>query len=513
MRKKHTILIAMLAALQLLTACGKPAPPQTSDTTTTPGAAGDTTVSVPAGETQDPGSATETTIPAETEPPAPEIAAIDGKQSEFRVLGRLSGSDQYYQQYAEFKAEQMNGDVMNDAVYERNMFLEEKYNVKIIGDEDTDTNVRKIAQANILANDATYDIYMLTTENSFKLAIEGLFYEIDEIQHVDLEKPWWQGEAMENLSIEDANYFLLGDITFSNFNATSSVFFNQQVASENNVANMYQLVREGKWTIEKMHEICLGITRDLDGDQDIDKEDLWGLIGSNFMWQPLFYGSGSKIVEKDQNDTPQLVWTSEKNLAIIDRVTKFLNDWNAVLLYNQKSDWKVNSLESFQSGHSLFFVEQLYGGGSLRKVEFEYGILPAPKYDEAQEEYTSYVHPKQSNAICIPNTNTRLELTGAILEDGAYQSYLTIRPAYYDVTLEGKIARNEDTLEMLDILFSNLNPDLAIAMSTAGLTIDTDMRSIYTNDYDQYISVIQKTAAANEKLLARAVEKYRDLKK
>ena len=508
MRKKHTILIAMLAALQLLTACGKPAGTQTSDTTT---------VSAPAGETQDPGttsdSATESTIPAETEPPAPEITAIDGQQTEFRILGRLSGSDQYYLPYAEFLVEGVNGDVMNDAVYERNMFLEEKYNIKIVAAEDTTGNVKKAVQTNVLANDATYDIYMPTTEHSFALAMEGLFYEIDNIPYVDIDKPWWMGETLANLSILNDNYFLLGDIAFSNFIASSSITFNQVMATENNVPDMYQLVRDGKWTIEKMHEICVQVTRDLDGDGDIDNSDQWGSSLSNFVWQPIYFGSGYNFIEKDADDVPYLVWDNERNMAIIERMTAFLNDGNGVLVSQQHSDWKVDNRKNFMESRSLFRVEQLYGLAQIKEAEFEYGILPAPKYDEEQEFYYSYVHPKQSQAICIPITNTRLELTGAILDDAAYQSYQTIRPAYYDVTLQGKLARNEDTLEMLDIMLAHLNPDLSVAMVGAGLTIDTDMRTIYTNDLDQFASLIKASAKANSIILEETVQKIKDLKK
>ena len=506
--KKRTILIALLVSLQLFTACGKAAQPNES-TTAAPGTTAAPTVQTSVSDT----SATETTIPAETEPPAPEIAPIDGKQTEFRVLGRKSGADEYYLPFAEFMVEQVNGDVMNDAVYERNMFLEEKYNVKIVGAEDTVGNVKKAVQTNVLANDATYDIYMPTTENSFALALEGLFYEIDNIPSVDIEKPWWMGDTLTNLSILNDNYFLLGDIAFSNFIASSSVTFNQVIASEYQLPNLYQLVREGKWTIEAMHECCLQVTRDLDGDGDIDNSDLWGASISNFVWQPIYFGSGVNLVEKDANDVPYLVWDSEKNMAVIERMTAFLNDSNAVLVSQQHSDWKVDNRKNFMESRSLFRVEQLYGLQQIKEAEFEYGILPAPKYDEEQEFYYSYVHPKQSQAICVPITNTRLDLTGAILEDAAYQSYQNIRPAYYDITLQGKLARNEDTLEMLEIMLSHLNPDLSVALVGTGLSVDTDMRKIYTNDMDQYASMIKASVTANAQILENTVEKINDLKK
>ena len=502
MNKMRSTLAVLLASLILFTACGKTPPAEES--TTAPDIS-DTNVA------QVTTTATEETLPAETGPAAPEIEAIDGQQSEFRILGRLSGSDQYYLPFAEFKVDTQTGDVMNDAVWTRNLFLEEKYNIKIVADEDTPGNIKKAVQTNVLANDATYDIYMPTTENAFGLALEGHFYEIDNIKYVDIEKPWWMGETLANMSILNDNYFLLGDIAFSNFIASSSITFNQVLATEYKIENMYQLVRDGKWTIEKMHEICLQITRDLDGDGDIDTGDLWGASISNFVWQPIYFGSGVNLIEKDADDKPYLVWDSERNMAVIDRMTAFLNDGDAVLVSQQHTG--VDNRKNFMESRSMFRVEQLYGLQQIREAEFEYGILPAPKYDEAQENYYSYVHPGQSQAICIPITNNRLDLTGAILEDAAYQSYQSIRPAYYDVTLTGKLARNEDTVEMLNIMLANLNPDLSVPMKGAGLTIDTDMRTIYTKDLDEYTSLIKASVQANTTLLNNIVAKITELKK
>ena len=511
MNKMRTILAALLASLMLFTACGK-APAET----TTAATSGTSDPAVQATDaTSGTTTATEETIPAETEPPAPEIAAIDGGQSEFRVLGRKSGSDEYYLPYAEFRAETQTGDVMNDAVYTRNLFLEEKYNIKIVADEDTVGNVKKAVQTNILANDATYDIYMPTTEYAFSLVMEGCFYENTDIPYVNVDKPWWMGETMDNLSIKNKNYFLLGDIAFSNFIASSSIYFNQVLATENKVPDMYQLVRDGKWTYEKMQEICISVTRELNGDGVMNGEDQWGVQPSNFTWQPLYFGSGSSLVEKDNNDVPYLVWDSEKNMAVFDRLFTFLNDSNGSAVPSQQhfKDVKIgNNRENFLGGRSLFRIEQLYGLSQIRAAEFEYGILPAPKYDETQEFYYSYVHPKQSQAICIPITNTRLELTGAILEDGAYQSYENIRPAYYDVTLTGKLARNEDTVEMLDIMLAHLNPDLSVALVGAGLKIDSTMRGILDKDLDEYASLIKASVEAQAKILEGVVTKIDGLK-
>lgn len=51
----------------------------------------------------------------------------------------------------------------------------------------------------------------------------------------------------------------------------------------------YHLVREGKWTFDKMNELCAGIYQDLNGNQIIDAEDAFGMALNSYSWQPLFY--------------------------------------------------------------------------------------------------------------------------------------------------------------------------------------------------------------------------------
>ncbi len=508
MKKTAYLLLVVLLVLQVFTACGTTNPP-TPVTTATPvtnaPVTPDTTVA------PDTTAAPETTEAPETEPPAPEIPAIDGKGEEFRILGRQhTNADATYLPYPEFAATAITGEIMNDTVYKRNEALAKKYNVKIIADVDTRENVRNRLRTYAQTNDPYYDLYSIATMYSFTMASEGHLRSIDDIPYVDIDNPWWHTQTMENFSIGNVNYALIGDLNYTQFMAAGALFFNQKVATENNVPNLYNIVREGKWTVDKMHEIALTVTRDLDGDQQVGEKDMWGLVTGNFTWMNLFYGGGTGLIEKDSDDIPVLVWNSEKNLQIIEKITSLLNDGNATMMSNQHTDWTTPVDTYLKEDRALFRIGNIYTAPTLRTMETEFGILPMPKYDEAQDKYYTYVHYGHSNVMVVPKVNQRLELTGAFLEEGTYLSYKDLRPAFFEATLTGKIARNEDTVEMLEILFAGLNPDLALPFHGAGMTIDTVMRKIYDQDMDSWTSLIESEFGANEANMKTNTQKIID---
>lgn len=492
MNKKRTLCIVLLVALHLFASCGKAGADMSADTTTQATSATTTT------------AVEETTLPAETEIPAPEIEPIDGGNTEFRVMVR--SLDNTFP-ISELSADAPTGEVMNDAVYERNCFIEEKYHVKLVSQAGTATEIRETMQQNIAAGDSTYDLYMPSIRNAFILTLEGKLVNIDDIPHVNINNPWWQTQMLDNFSISNQNFFLVGDMNISIFNAIGTIYLNQQVAEDNQIPNLYQTVRDGKWTIDLMHEYSLRVTHDLNGDNVLNGNDVYGFVTGNFAWQTIFYGSGEGFVLKDNDDIPYLTWDTEKNINVITKMTDLLNDENATLLSNQSRFSGSNVKASFMENRALFRCEYVYNLYEIRDMVTDFGMLPAPKYDEAQETYYSAMHTTHSSATCVPTTNNRMELTGAILEDMAYQSYKIIRPAFYDITLTGKFARNEDTVEMLDIMYANINTDLSLAMATTGLTIDSTMRAIYTDDKSEFISAINAVKKANELTIQMNVQK------
>ena len=113
----------------------------------------------------------------------------------------------------------------------------------------------------------------------------------------------------------------------------------------------------------------------------------------------------------------------------------------------------------FIEGRSLFYGEVMFHVNRLREMADDFGIIPMPKYDEAQEHYITYTNPA-GLMLVIPKTTADVGCTGSVLEAMASLSHTTLTPAYYDNALKGKFARDNDSGAMLDLIFENRVYDL-----------------------------------------------------
>lgn len=299
-------------------------------------------------------------------------------------------------------------------------------------------------------------------------------------------------------------------------NGVGVVFFNKEMADQYGIDDMYDTVREGKWTLDTFTSYCKGVSMDLNGDQTLDEKDQFGLTINGFAWQPLYAGTSSSIIAKDENDIPYFQWDTERNIDIITELIRFTNDRESVILVNQfpylekNGGWGHVNISMFSENRALFWIEIIYGVQQLREMDTDFGILPMPKYEKEQEHYTSYLHCNWANTTVLPVTNIDMELTGRILEDIAYQSSITVRPAFYDTTLKGKISRDNDSGDMLDIIYAHINLDLVMLMS-GQLPVDTNMRSFLIDNNTDFTSKIASLKSQCETKLAQNVEKILEL--
>lgn len=425
----------------------------------------------------------------------PGIEAIDCGGREYTILNRKCG--EYTFPYSEVLAEEQNGEIINDAVYERNIAIEEKYKLKLVSIESS--NLPESAKNAILADDDSYDLLMPMISDAFSLAVQGCLANMSDIPHIDLDKPYWMESMVKGTSVGKKNYLLSGDMNLSVLNAVGATFFNKDLAALYKITDVYDVVKSGKFTIDKMTEYCRLVYNDLNGNAEYDSEDRYGLDCSTFAWQPLYYGAGMSMVSKDENDIPTIAWDTERNIDAIQKIVKLLNDKTTTICVNHYS-FSIGLGEAtfniFREDRALFFSEVMYGAMQFRDMKSDFGILPLPKYDENQEKYASYVHTNNASACCVPITNSDRDLAGRILEDMAYQSYLLVRPAFYDVTLKIKLTRDEDTAEILDMIYDNINLDLTLVMNRSGLPIDNTLRTAMLENRTDLASMIagQKTS-------------------
>jgi hypothetical protein len=154
------------------------------------------------------------------------------------------------------------------------------------------------------------------------------------------------------------------------------------------------------------------------------------------------------------DETGRLIFTNEveKLHAAMVAVDALVNDASCTFTFAygaMGADQYISALP-LDSGRVLFHWDPLFRALYYRAVEFDYGILPWPKLDDAQ---SSYYHFSHNGFMVLPQTTTDMEKTGTIVESLSALSYKYCIPAYYDVLMGVKLTRDLDSVEMLDLVY------------------------------------------------------------
>ncbi len=431
--KKLTTILLLIAMLLPLASCASGGKSE-SETTSNVSAETDTAVSEDTAETETTRENYEDGLPEKD---------FGGKT--FTVLGYDFTYDYLY-------AEDLTGDSVNDALYNRNIKVADRFGIKIdiiTGGEYT--NVTSLCNNSVAAGE---DLYNLVTSHVVEMGssiTKGLYQALSDLPYIDFTKPWWSDNNVTDLSYRGKTFLAVGDFDLSTVGITMCTFYNKDLSEEFGYPSIYETVRNGQWTKDKINELCEGTYMDVNGDGQRDAGDRYGYaIDSKGDADAYYWGFGKKLMTKNDNDTYDDTFYDEKLVSMIE--------WLYDIKNNHDYTWTD---ENWNTGYNAFILDNtliacgyvsmaLWG---LRDLDIDFAILPLPKWDEAQQEYSTVVggsHDIQGVLITMQDK----ELTGCITEALNAETWRTVTPAYYDSTLKYKGTRDEDSLEMLDILMA-----------------------------------------------------------
>ena len=452
-----------------------------------------------------------------TERVYPNLEAKDFGGYEFTFLIRgvdSLGADWVEWAHRDIFAEEINGDVINDAVYNRNAKIEEKYNIKITQISVENPQVEtKVTQA-IKAGDDIYDVVAPHLVQFPPTAQAGNYVDFFSIPYLDLEKPWWDQGTIRDLSIINKLFILQGALLVLDNDAMEAMIFNKELLKEHALDDPYVIVKAGEWTFDKLIEMSKGIAKDLNGDGKMYiKDDLFGCITQADSNVSFFVSGGEKICAKDENDYPIVTFGSERGYQITDKISELmLDEDNVVHLHRYEGQFPIydEQVKMMEENRALFSWIRMRIVERLRGMEMDFGILPLPKLDKAQEKYITNMNPHTGAGISIPVVASDLERTGMILEDLCAESLYTLQPAYYDINLKGKYARDDESQDMLDIILNNTAHDIGYVYDFGGFGMSTMLRN-GQNKKSDYASPFEKAQGAMEKAINKVVDAYENI--
>ena len=404
-------------------------------------------------------------------------------------------------------AESETGDRLNDAIYKRNRNMEERFNceINVTGKE---TITAGDIQSEIMAGDSNYDVWFMY-DNWTLGAVEYLL-PWEELPYINLDREWWNPSATEVFNLEGKTYAAAGNYSLSVLSRASGFAFNKDIYNKmNRSENIYDLAREGKWTIDVMYDTAKNAYIDLDGDSSMNENDQYGISGS---WKETFWrflsGSDVRFISKDSNSDP--VFDLQKNETAINKMLKIFDLFTEKGIYYNPQTKDVHSVqdseEIFADGRLLFKTVNLFDLEALRTCDIDIGILPCPKYDENQENYYAPSFGAEISVLLKTLPEERKENVGMLLEALAYDTNANILPEYKEVLLKTKLARDNESEEMIDIIINSISFDFGINawQNEVGVPI---VQRIYVKNDPNVASTLAKMQKSVDAQINKLVEK------
>jgi len=404
-------------------------------------------------------------------------------------------------------AEEETGDPINDAVYKRNRTVEDRYNINIkeVRAGAHNAPVEKGKKA-ILSGSHEYDVIMPELNGGAGLATQGLLMDLSaNFPYVQFDRVWWDQRANKMLTLGGAQYFLIGDMTLMTNDATWVVMFNKKVVEEYGMGNLYAHVKEDNWTFDAFFGLVRQVSKDLDGNGKFDENDQVGLLTDNGAKTIMVYNTGEMVARKNADDLPYLALNTERAIMVSERVFGVLSDKTVCVHANdlKMSDpWTNGVNRMFQENKGLFYMLSLTVMHKMRNMDSDFGVMPFPKFDKSQSEYYHTVQPSTANSMVFPITTPDPEMASIIIEDMCYEARDTVRHAYFDITITNKTIRDEESAEMLDLIFSTRIYDLGFIFNWNN--IGYMLESVYPDAgkfVSKYESAEPKALAAMEKTI------------
>ncbi len=442
----------------------------------------------------------ETKTETELTPNLPANTNMDGKTFNILTAGFYSWEPLGIW---DISAEELNGEGLNDAAFNRNEHMKATYNCDIneIPTGHCDEALASLQTA-VTAGINDYDIALIRSWNYASAITGSLLTELKELTHCNYDMPWWDTSIRDQLAVAGKQFVINGGFTISDELAKNCMYFHKGLVEEFQLDNPYELVHSGSWTFDKMMSMTEGVNADLDSDGEWTTKDRYGIIHVDDTPGLLINAFNSRYVTKDSEGNLSLTIAEEETVTKIMHMIEAFSDRTVVFNVSHRSDnINVDEMGMFMANQALFSMAGIWYCPTYRSMEKDFGILPFPKYDEAQQDYLSPSSAIANTLLCVPQTNADYENTSIFMEDYSYQGYKNLVPAFYDSLLQGKVARDEDSCDMLDLIFANQILDVGIICEFGGYP------ALINSKTASYDSNIASNIASSKKVAVKLIEK------
>lgn len=452
---------------------------------------------------------------SQTETPTEEITEEVKYEHAVDVLGERDLTDETITFFARaggnmwdiksLYAEDFLSETINDAVYERNMRLQDVYGFDIQIVESGATHYASRVTEQILTGNYGFDVLTACAYDMAEMAASAVLRDLTLVDELEIDGNWWNNTLNDQLTVANSLYYLSGDIICEDNMAVRVVFFNKTMAESMNVnpTDLYNMAKEYKWTFEEMFELASSAYLDMDDVSGKSDGDRLGFIGQVQVAGYVFMtAAGVGITTKNDADEP--VMNSKFDYDVLDSISAYFNRDESVLIQS-------DALTPYKHSRVLFMTEVLGSVTKIRDWDIKSGILPLPMYNETQQQYHHFVDGNCLNLLALPTgNNQRLEKVCFMMDAMCIESEADLNPAFYDTCLRGRYSYDPESSDMLDIILDSYFIENANIYKRAwGNMQDDIMEAIATGG--SVSSIIASYSESLPSLISETVTKLKDI--
>ncbi len=421
------------------------------------------------------------------------FADANGTPRDFNMLVRAG-------RYRYLYATSDDSDVVARASYERNTMIEEQFGILLDVSEVPDA----AANWSTVLSGATGEYDLACFDYLYRVEEMGLLYNILDMPEIDTADTWWYQGWNDVGTVNGKMYSIAGDAANEMVENMSVVFFNKLTA-KNHDLDMYKIVNDGDWTLERMKTISAQVaTGQDDGD---DTNDTFGVMFDLHSVRMANACFGIEITRPTANGYYEVVddsTTNSRNFGIIQEFTDFLR--NSGTVQYSSDTCRSRETTTFTSGKSLFFATALLIGERMKnKVSgWEYGMLPYPKYQE-NDDYRGTIY--GCSIFGIPKSVKDTHCSAVILNALNYYGKSSNINAFYDTVSMSRVATAPEDAEMLELTRARVSVDFAFVHDENVMTLFQRYAWCVSNGEDP-ASVFQQHKSTAESGLAKVLQAY-----
>ncbi len=177
----------------------------------------------------------------------------------------------------------------------------------------------------ILAGEQPFD-FTHVTEGMPDLAVDGLLLPLDDILGPDFHKDFpvhFQRSGLESgLSLGDTIY---GFEALNYSQEAFYVFWNKSLFEREGLESLYDIYDRGEWTWDKFAEIAYALTKDTDGDGEIDQQG-WRTLNFREEVFSMLVANGARFTYTDENGKVHFDLLKPEFIETIDFMQKLWAD-------------------------------------------------------------------------------------------------------------------------------------------------------------------------------------------